>query len=89
MGSAARERQLLAKVELHKARAQFWKKYAVIFAADCGAGWLPGNRYTRGSVVAAIKRMAASDGDACPETEREGAAEHEGGSEKDGTSLPS
>ena len=58
--------------------------------STCGEGEVqPAAAYTRGSVVAAIKRMAASDGDACPETEREGAAEHEGGSKKDGTSLPS
>ena len=53
--------------------------------------WLAAGQpiHARLGLVAAIKRMAASDGDACPETEREGAVEHEGGSEKDGTSLPS
>ena len=64
--SSAHEQQLRAKVELHKARAKFWKKYAVIFAADCGAGNNRGHP-TQRSVIAAIKRFAANQGDVCPE----------------------
>ena len=64
--SSAHEQLLREKVELHKARAKFWKKYAVTFAADCGAG-NNGGYPTQRSVIAAIKRFAADNGDVCPE----------------------